>query len=231
MSSTAALLRRAGDTSGLPLGDVTDQPYTASKIAAERVARGLQDTGAPIVCVYPGGVYGPRDHYLGENAGRLRWIARGLFPLWPPGGMHYVDVRDVADCIVAVLEPGRGPRRYVVPGHHVDGAVLFRAVEKALGRRRPHVTLPRGLLGPSSAAMELANRLLPERWHYPADREAGEFVALDNRFDDSAARRDLGVAPRDWDETVADTLTWLVDAGHLPARYRPRAAGRTPVPG
>jgi nucleoside-diphosphate-sugar epimerase len=230
VSSTAALLRRAGDTAGLPLGDMTDQPYTASKIAAERIARGLQDAGAPVVCLYPGGVYGPRDHYLGENVGRLRWVARGLFPLWPPGGMHCVDVRDVAACIVAVLEPGRGPRRYVVPGHHVDGALLFGAVEQALGRRRPHVTIPRWLVGPSTAAVELSNRPLPERWHYPADREAGEFVAVDNHFDDSPARRDLGVEPRDWAGTVADSLTWLVDAGHLPSRYRPRAAQRTPMP-
>jgi hypothetical protein len=34
--------------------------------------------------------------------------------------MHVVEVRDVAAVIAAVLMAGRGPRRYVVPGHHVD---------------------------------------------------------------------------------------------------------------
>jgi hypothetical protein len=55
-------------------------------------------------------------------------------------------------------------------------------------------------------------------------------IACDNRFDDEPARRELAVQPRNWDDVVADTLTWLVDAGHLPARYRPAAADRTPVP-
>jgi nucleoside-diphosphate-sugar epimerase len=230
VSSTAALLRRDGDTAGLPLGDVSDRPYVASKVAAERIARGLQDAGAPVVCLYPGGVYGPRDHYLGENADRLRWVARGLFPLWPHGGMHCVDVRDVAACIAAVLVPGRGPRRYVVPGHHVDAAMVYGAVQTALQRRRPHALLPGWLLVPLTTVTEAATRPLPERWRYPAEREAGEILVLDNRFDDSPARRELGVQPREWDAVIADTLTWLVDAGHLPGRYRPAAAERTPAP-
>ena len=115
ISSTVALIRRAGTDSSLPLGDV-DLPYSRSKIASERVARDLQDRGAPVVSVYPGSVYGPADPYLGEQATRLAWIARGRFPIWPSGGMHTVDVRDTAAVVEACLQPGRGPRRYVVPG-------------------------------------------------------------------------------------------------------------------
>jgi nucleoside-diphosphate-sugar epimerase len=230
VSSTVALLRRDGDTDGLPLGDVTPGPYTASKVASERIARELQDAGAPVVCLYPGRVYGPRDHYLGESAEQLRWIARGLFPLWPEGGLHCVDVRDVAACIVAVLQPGRAPGRYVVPGSHVDAGMLFAAVQKALHRRRPHAVLPRWLVGPLTTVVEASVRPLPERWRYPAEREGADIVGYDNRFDDSSAREDLGVHPRDWEAVVADTVDWLVEAGHLPGRYRQASSSGMPEP-
>jgi dihydroflavonol-4-reductase len=238
ISSTAALVRRAGTDSSLPLGDV-ELPYSRSKIASERVARVLQKQGAPVVSVYPGSVYGPADPYVGEQATRLAWISRGGFPIWPSGGMHTVDVRDVAAVVEACLEPGRGPRRYVVPGHHMTGDDLYRLVGTAIGRRRPHVNLPAGLVPVATAPMDALHRLLPARWRYPADREGAEFGARNTRFDTSLAEHELGVHARPLEESLRDTLTWLVDAGHLPAKYRPgsrttiraQARNTAPAPG
>ena len=48
-----------------------------------------------------------------------------------------VDVRDAAAEIAATLQPARGPRRYVVPGHHVDGALLYTTFAQVTGRRFP----------------------------------------------------------------------------------------------
>jgi nucleoside-diphosphate-sugar epimerase len=228
MSSTVALVRRDGDTTGLPLSDVARWPYGVSKLESEKVARGLQDAGAAVTCLYPGSTWGPGDHYLGENAERLRWLARGWFPMWPPGGLHTNDVRDVAACVTALLEPGRGARRYVVPGHSVDAALLYGTLERLLGRRRPHLVIPKPLVGPVSGVVQQLTRPLPERWRFPAEREGGELIAYDNRFDDSPARRDLGVEPRPWDDVLGDTLDWLVDRGHLPRRYRPRPLAPAP---
>ena len=36
-------------------------------------------------------------------------VLRYRYPVVPPGGMHIVDVREVADVLAAVMEPGRGP--------------------------------------------------------------------------------------------------------------------------
>jgi nucleoside-diphosphate-sugar epimerase len=226
ISSTVSLLRRAGTDSSLPLGDL-DLPYSRSKIASERVARTFQERGLPVVSVYPGSVYGPADPYLGEQATRLAWIARGLFPIWPTGGMHTVDVRDTAAVVEACLQPGRGPRRYVVPGHHMTGDDLYGTVGAAIGRRRPHVSLPARMVPAVTAPVDVLHRLLPARWRYPADREGAEIGARNTRFDTSPAEQDLGVHARPLEDSLRDTLTWLVDAGHLPAKYRPDA--RTPV--
>ena len=218
ISSTVALTRRGGSDPGLPLGDI-DLPYTQSKIDAERVARKLQDGGAPVVTIYPGAVYGPHDPYRGEQTERLRWLLRGQFPIWPRGGLHIVDVRDVATLVAAVLEPGRGPRRFVVPGHHVDGHELYRTLAGITGRRLPHVIAPRAVLAPTARFFDAVQRPLPERWRYPANLEGAEVTLRDTRFDDTPAREEFGLTPRSLAETLTDTIRWLADTGRLPRRY------------
>lgn len=223
ISSTVALTRRGPSGPDLPLGDL-EMPYSVSKIESERVARRLQETGAPVVSVYPGGVYGPHDPHLGDQATRLVAVVRGRLPLWPAGGYHCVDVRDVAATVVGVVEAGRGPRRYVVPGHHVGGKEMFGAVERAIARRRPHLTLPKAIAAQATAPVDAVQARLPASWRYPADREGVEITIRDTRLDDSPARTELHLEPRAWDDTIRDTITWLVDAGHLDERYRPAAS-------
>lgn len=220
VSSTVALTRFAGSGPDLPLGDMT-LPYSRSKIASEKVARGLQDQGHPVVTVYPGAVYGPHDPYAGEQAARLAWIVRGLFPLWPTGSQHVVDVRETAAVIAAVIEPGRGPRRYVVPGHAVTGRDLYGAVSTILGRRRPQVPMSPTVTRIATGSIEPLLKVLPSRWHYPADREGAEITLRSTTFHTAPAEQDLGVIPRPFTETIRDTVEWLVDAGRLPEKYRP----------
>ena len=230
VSSTAALTRRDGSGPDLPLGD-QDDAYGKSKLDCERVARELQDMGAPVVSIYPGGVLGPHDPYLGEQDNRLAWVARGLFPIWPRGGYHSVDVRDVAAAVAGCVEPRGGGRRYIVPGTHVDGDRYFSAVVSAIGHRRPHVETPTRVARALAASMRPVNAVLPDRWYYPADADGIAFTERDTRFDDSPARTELGITPRAFEDTVRDTLTWLVDAGHLPARLRPKSLVSTTVRG
>lgn len=220
VSSTVALIRWGGSDPSLPIGDL-EHPYSRSKIESERVARALQDDGAPVVTVYPGAVHGPQDPYLGDQAARMIFVVRGLLPLWPAGAMQYVDVREVAATIAAAVEPGHGPRRFVVPGHHLGGREYYGSVARAIGRRRPFITMPAALARATTAPVRPLHRVLPRGVRFPADPEGVALVIRDCRLDDSPARRDLGVTPRPWQETVDDMVAWLVDAGHLPARYRP----------
>lgn len=229
VSSTVTLVRRgaARPVSGdLPLGDMT-LPYSRSKIASEEVARRLQDRGAPVVTVYPGAVYGPLDPHYGEQTRRLAWLTRGLFPLWPRGGMHVCDVRDTAALVAATLEPGRGPRRYVVPGTFATGKDLYGAVADAIGRRRPFLAMPPWMASGSTRPIDALQAHLPGRWRYPADREGAEVALRDTAFDTSPAESELGISPRPFAESVRDTLDWMVDAGHLEKKYRPRAMAPT----
>ena len=132
-----------------------------------------------------------------------------------------MDVRDVAALIEAVLQRG-GQHRYIVPGHHVDGRELYAAAAEAAGRRLPHIVLPGPVIAPPVRLLEAAQRRFPQRWHYPADREGVEILRRDTRFDDSAARRELGIVPVPFRQTIMDTVRWLVESGRLPAPRAPR---------
>lgn len=227
VSSTVALTRSGGSGPDLPLGDVP-MPYARSKIASEVVARRLQDEGAAVVTVYPGSVLGPHDPYRGDQSERLRWQLLGRMMLWPDGGNHVVDIRTVAEVVLAALEPGRGPRRYVVPGHHATGELLFATLRTVTGRRLPHLVVAPRVALRLVRAVEAVQRRLPGRLHMPTDLEGVEIVARDTRIDDGLTRTELGVQPPPFEDTVRDTVVWLVESGRMPRRYAGTAVAAQP---
>ncbi|WP_162599926.1 SDR family NAD(P)-dependent oxidoreductase [Nocardioides solisilvae] len=213
VSSIAALLRPGATlVEQSPVGIVIG-PYTQSKVDSERVARERQDAGAPVAVVQPGAILGPHDPYLGETNQVLRDVLRNLLPTWPRGGMQWVDVRDTAAVVVAAL--GRPGGRFLVPGHDVS---LPHAVLRAVtGRRLPAVRVP---LAAAMPVLRLGHRTdLPL---LPHAVEGARFIALDTKVDASRTAAELGIPGRPLEESVADTVRWLVEAGHLPRR----AAGR-----
>jgi dihydroflavonol-4-reductase len=221
ISSSVALMRHGGSGPDLPLGDI-EHAYSKSKVLSEVEARKLQDEGKPVVTVYPGAIYGPGDPYVGSNTERFFWVVRGWFPLWSKGGVLASDVRDTADVVAAVMEKGRGPRRFVVPGIHMTGDDLYAAVGKAIGRKRPHIDLPAKVGLWTSKLVDVVQARLPERLHYPADSEGAEMAVRDTELDDTPAREELGITPIPFEQSIRDEIAWAVEAGHLPARYRPR---------
>ncbi len=144
VSSIVALLPAPGRrmTEDGPVGK-SGPPYAASKQEQERYARELQERGARFVITYPGSVWGPHDPYDGESTMLARNFKRGLVPFVPMGQLAVVDVRDVADAHARLMEPGKGPRRYVLGGNNVRIGALVKGTCAAAGVRRPRIPIPR----------------------------------------------------------------------------------------
>ncbi|WCO69228.1 NAD-dependent epimerase/dehydratase family protein [Iamia majanohamensis] len=193
--------------------------YGRSKVGAEHYTRGLADAGAPIVVVYPGGVTGPDQPVLDSNMEGLAESLKVGLPVCRSGGLSVIDVRDLADVLVAVLEPGRGPRRYMAGGRFFDWdayAALLADVSGHTLRRFP--VSGRALRG-MGAGLDLVRRLRPVDW--PVNRDSTEFMTTMVPTDDSLLAEDLGITYRPTEETIADALRWLVAAGHLDAGLVP----------
>jgi dihydroflavonol-4-reductase len=222
VSSELALLPPADGEVLTPESPVkqTSWPYCRSKADSELVARRYQEQGAPVVSVMPAAVWGPHDPHFGEGVTRATNVLKNRYPIVMPGGMHIADVRDVAAVLAAVIEPGRGPRSYLVAGHYVSMPDLIRTLADLSGRRIPFVTLPAWFLAAFGRLADVVQRRLQTR--LPWDAEGIWVMNCAARCDDSNTRSELGIEARPHRETLADTVRWLVEVGHL----TPRQAGR-----
>lgn len=222
VSSELALLPPRDGEVLTPDSPVTQSPwpYSRSKAEAELVAREYQARGAPVVSVMPAAMWGPHDPHLGEGVTLATNVLKNRFPIVMPGGMHIVDVRDVADVHAALMERGRGPRNYIVAGHYVSMPDLIRTLAELTGRRIPFATFPGWFLTAFGRASNGAQRLL--RTRLPWDAEAIWVMNCAARCDDSKTRNEFGLEPRPLKETFADTVRWLAEIGQL----TPRQAGR-----
>ena len=190
--------------------------YGQAKADAEMVARKLQADGAPLTIVYPSAVIGPSaGSALGEASEDMaRFAAIGIVPT-RKAAVAISDVRDMAALLVALLEPGHGPRRVMCGGHLVD-MNLFATVHRNLtGRRFPMMPLPPSALRGVGRLADWIRRVVP-------------INAAMNRFSMSVLTQwegsvdsDLtayGVEFRDIEETFADSLATWHKAGLLSDR-------------
>jgi nucleoside-diphosphate-sugar epimerase len=198
-------------------------PYCRSKADSELVARRYQRAGAPVVSVMPAAVWGPQDPHFGEGVTLAMNVLRKRYPIVMSGGMHIADVRDVATVLAAVIERGRGPRSYMVTGQYISLPGLIRTLGDLSARRIRFATFPDWFLAGFGRAADILQRRLQTRLPWQ-----GEGIWVMNcaaRCDDSRTRNEFRLEPRPLQETVVDTVRWLVEVGRL----TPGEAGRMAV--
>lgn len=179
--------------------------YGRTKAAGDRIARRLQEQGAPVVITYPSSVAGP-------PAGPRRGITvDGLQPLlrWGvsitfDGGMAMVDVRDVAAVHAAVMQPGLGPRRFMCGGHMVSFDRALDLVGDVTGRRVRRVRLSRRAVLALGRTSDRLARWLPMSSAF--SYEAAWLMTTQTPTDDSRTLAELGIAWRPIEETLRDSV-------------------------
>jgi nucleoside-diphosphate-sugar epimerase len=223
ISSISALFHPGGPvvlTAQTPVAPATS-PYAASKAACERYARELQAGGAPVVCVYPGGVLGPDDP-SGSEAMRGAIIWRRLTMIRLDSGYLLVDVRDIADVIAATLVTGLGPRRYLAGHHYVPWSELCDLVAEVTGRSVHRLPMTGPVLCWLGRGGDVVRKVIP--FSFPLSREAMETASRMVPMDDQATIDELGIEFRPPRETLRDAYRWLYERARIPARLVPALA-------
>ncbi|OBI17322.1 oxidoreductase [Mycobacterium sp. E2327] len=194
-------------TADLPVVGGADG-YGTSKAQVEIYARGLQDAGAPVNITYPGMVLGPPagDQFGEAGEGVKAAVQMHAIP-GRSAAWLVVDVRDLAALHAALLEPGRGPRRYTAGGHRVPVAELASMLGQIAGTPMVAVPIPDAALRVAGAVMDRAGRFLP--FETPITSAGMQYYTQMPASDDSPSERELGITYRDPRDTVADTFEAL----------------------
>lgn len=189
-----------------------DEAYGRSKAACERYARSLQDSGSPVVTVYPSGIVGPDDWTESINlSSAIMWFEKG-FPIAKGLSGNYVDVRDVAAVVSASLKPGQGPKRLLAFGTHVNAKEHVAALTEATGAKIKTFPTPRwfmwtwGRLGDITRRFDKDIVMTSDGYDYLFNCKPG---------DDSATEAATGVKFRPVEETFRDMARWMYESGRL----------------
>lgn len=199
-------------------------PYAQTKGYADRLARGLQRQGAPVVITYPSSVVGPAFH-TEPGVTERGWapiVRSGVAPRLR-GGMQMIDVRDVADVHAAAMSPGRGPRRYVCGGALVEFNDMIDALELGRGKRITRIPVPqpafRGLGRMADALSGIVT--IGDGLSY----EAAMLLTAATPTDDSDTIGDFGIA---WRSPVAAILASFSPCSLARNAGNPGGAAPTP---
>ena len=180
--------------------------YARSKAAAAQRALDHAWEGLNVSIVHPSGIIGPGDHGRRNHMVRtIRAMASGRIPVSMEGGYDFVDVRDVAEGILACEEYGQAGECYILSGHYVKVKELLSTICRLKGRRENRIELPHGLVRRIAPIAERLSLLAGD--HAPLLTPYSVYTLHANgRFSHEKASRVLGYRPRGIVESIRDSL-------------------------
>ena len=187
-----------------PYGEYDRSKATASLEVQKASAEGLN---AVIVC--PTGVIGPYDFRGSEMGEVIRGAAEAHPMFYVEGAYDFVDVRDVADGMIAAEKHGRQGESYILSGQKLSVRYMLATVREVTGKAFSSVKIPFSLA-------EFAARFTP--WYYRKTQNKPRFTPYslevlqsNSNISHNKAAVELGYKPRLVYESIADTVRWFLD--------------------
>lgn len=187
-----------------PYGEYDRSKAAASLEVQKAVAKGLD---AVIVC--PTGVIGPYDFRGSEMGEVIRSASEAHTMFYVEGAYDFVDVRDVADGMIAAKEHGRRGESYILSGQKLSVRYMLETVREVTGKAFASVKIPFSLA-------EFAARFTP--WYYMKTKAKPRFTPYSLEVLQSNANiscrkavTELGYKPRPVYELIADTVRWFLE--------------------
>lgn len=183
-------------------------PYYRAKLFAERAALAENGPGFEVVCLNPTLLLGPGDLH-GSSTEDVRLFLERRVPFVPPGGISFVDVRDVAAIVPAALERGRGGQRYLLGSINLTLREFFGRLERASGVKAPLVPIPHAPDLARASLSFLKEAMDRFGMRMPVDAVSADMAQYFWYLDASRAETELGFDPRDPQETLHETIVDL----------------------
>ena len=165
--------------------------------------------------IHPSGICGPYDYAFGSVTSMVMQFVQGEMNMGIEGTFNSVDVRDLAEGVLAACEKGRRGECYLMSNEVVTMHDMFRLINQAAGLSRKYHVLSKGLAHVGVRILAFASRFTKKE---PLLSDFNIYMLnRNNDFDCSKAKRELGFKCRPFSESIRDTVAWLREEGFVDA--------------
>ena len=190
-----------------PVDVISRWAYYSSKYYQERTAlENFDGDGRKLVILNPTLLLGPGDERLSSTKVVLDFLGRKI-PYCPSGGLSVVDNRDVAKAFINSIEKGRHKEKYLLGAGNMTFADFFGRLSRLSGISPPMLRVPKKIAVAGAGIIDSVFR----NWNKTSPIEPGEVEQAEYFWylNSAKAEEELGFVPRDTQETVQDTITYL----------------------
>ena len=188
---------------------LVDGDYAKSKATATELVFAAAERGLNASIVFPSGIIGPGDLQGGSFTSMAKSFLAGKLPLAVRGGYDFVDVRDVANGILACSEKGEPGKGYILSGHYVTIRKMLQLVGKIAKLKYRPICLPLGLA--KLAAPYYERRSLKEKKPLFFTPYSVAVLASNGQFSHAAASECFAYHPRPVEDILRDMTAWLLN--------------------
>lgn len=180
--------------------------YASTKAEATQAVLDAVQNGLDAVVVHPSGIVGPYDRGNNHIVQLIQMYISGKLPAGITGGFDFVDVRDVAKGCLEAAGHGIKGNCYILSNRYFTVRELLECVRRSVGGRKKFC-LPIGIARAFVPFFEWIGKITHTRPLYT--RYSLYTISSNSHFTHDKATAELGYHPRDMQDTIRDTISWL----------------------
>lgn len=187
--------------------------YAKTKAEATAYVLDAASKGLNACVVHPSGITGPYDHGRGHLTTLVIDYYKRRLTSGVKGGYDFVDVRDVADGIIAACEKGRKGECYILSNKYFYIKDILGMLHEITGKRKIRNFMPVRFVKIIAPLAELYYKILKQT---PLFTAYSIYTLNSNaQFSHRKAASELGYTTRDMKTTLTDTVNWLKENGRI----------------
>lgn len=182
--------------------------YAKAKAETTRNVMAAADQGLPAVVVHPSGICGPYDYGRGNLTQLLIDYCKGHLTAGVDGGGYdFVDVRDVAQGIIAACHKGRLGETYILSNQYYPVRQLLELFHQITGLKPIRSYLPLWFAKVTAPLSEVYYKVLRRPPLYTP--YSLYTLTANSRFSHEKADRELDYTCRPMEKTIREEYLWL----------------------
>ena len=181
--------------------------------ATEYVLQAVKNKGLNACVVHPSGIIGPNDFGKTHLTQMISEFANGHLNACVKGKYDFVDVRDVANGVIAAIEKGKKGECYILSNKQIYIRDILDIVADVLGVKKIKTMVPIWLAKIGAPICEAYYNMKNKT---PLFTSYSLYTVTSNsNFSHKKADEELGYTNRNFNDTIKDTVEFLVAQGRI----------------